>query len=101
MKIQFILQPSVFTTFVLSSFYYFFVASLHAYLKNPCHHKTFASPRQDDKFERLFKMYAEKSKLNMEGLVFSFDGEKISPQATPKNLGMEDGDMIEVNAKAH
>lgn len=46
-------------------------------------------------------MYAEKSKLNMEGLVFSFDGEKISPQATPKNLGMEDGDMIEVNAKAH
>ncbi|XP_039121317.1 uncharacterized protein LOC120258043 [Dioscorea cayenensis subsp. rotundata] len=55
----------------------------------------------DDKFERLFKMYAEKSKLNMEGLVFSFDGEKISPQATPKNLGMEDGDMIEVNAKAH
>ncbi|KAM0945888.1 putative Rad60/SUMO-like domain, Ubiquitin-like domain superfamily [Dioscorea sansibarensis] len=55
----------------------------------------------DDKFERLFKMYAEKSKLNLESLVFSFDGEKISPQATPKNLGMEDGDMIEVNVKAH
>ncbi|KAJ0971588.1 hypothetical protein J5N97_019547 [Dioscorea zingiberensis] len=55
----------------------------------------------DDKFERLFKKYAEKAKINLESLVFSFDGQKISPQATPKSLGMEDDDMIEASVKAH
>ncbi|KDP35012.1 hypothetical protein JCGZ_09300 [Jatropha curcas] len=54
---------------------------------------------KDDKFERLFKMYADKVKLNIQSLVFSFDGDKVSPTATPDSLGMEDDDIIEVDVK--
>ena len=45
-------------------------------------------------------MYAEKVKLQVESLVFSFDGDKVSPAATPEGLGMEDDDMIEVHLKS-
>lgn len=54
----------------------------------------------DDKFERLFKMYADKVKLDIKNLVFCFDGDKISPAATPDGLGMEDNDIIEVHVKS-
>ncbi|CAK9151281.1 unnamed protein product [Ilex paraguariensis] len=53
----------------------------------------------DDKFERLFKMYADKVKLNLQSLIFCFDGDKISPTATPIDLEMEDNDIIEVHVK--
>ncbi|KAL9453314.1 hypothetical protein AB3S75_009006 [Citrus x aurantiifolia] len=53
----------------------------------------------DDKFERLFKMYADKVNLDQENLVFCFDGDKISPEATPASLEMEDNDIIEVHTK--
>ncbi|KAK3031560.1 hypothetical protein RJ639_036359, partial [Escallonia herrerae] len=55
----------------------------------------------DDKFERLFKMYAEKVKLDLQSLAFCFDGDKVSPTATPESLGMEDNDIIEVHAKSN
>lgn len=45
-------------------------------------------------------MYAEKAKLELQSLVFSFDGDKISPTATPDGLGMEDDDIIEVHVKS-
>ncbi|KAF8021243.1 hypothetical protein BT93_G1619 [Corymbia citriodora subsp. variegata] len=54
----------------------------------------------DDKFERLFKLYADRVKLNRENLVFMFDGEKISPSATPDSLGIEDEDSIQVHVKS-
>ncbi|XP_051144298.1 uncharacterized protein LOC127260570 [Andrographis paniculata] len=54
----------------------------------------------DDTFERLFKLYAERMTLDMNNLVFSFDGDKISPSATPASLEMEDNDIIEVHVKA-
>ncbi|XP_074309554.1 uncharacterized protein LOC141644038 [Silene latifolia] len=53
----------------------------------------------DDKFEHLFKRYAAKLKIELEKLVFSFDGDKIDPESTPNSLGMEDDDQIEVNVK--
>ncbi|KAH7516455.1 uncharacterized protein LOC107413329 [Ziziphus jujuba] len=53
----------------------------------------------DDKFERLFKLYADKVKLDQQNLVFCFDGEKVGPEATPDALGMEDDDIIEVHVK--
>ncbi|KAK3189376.1 hypothetical protein Dsin_028937 [Dipteronia sinensis] len=53
----------------------------------------------DDKLERLFKMYADKVKLDLQNLVFTFDGDKIGPTATPGSLGMDDEDMIEVHEK--
>lgn len=54
----------------------------------------------DDKFEKLRKMYADKVKLDIQTIAFSFDGDKISPTATPADLGMEDEDIIEVHVKA-
>ncbi|KAI3825060.1 hypothetical protein L1987_06536 [Smallanthus sonchifolius] len=54
----------------------------------------------DDKFERLFKMYADKVKNKVENLVFCFDGDKIDPSTTPGSLEMEDDDMIEVHVKS-
>ncbi|RYR37172.1 uncharacterized protein [Arachis hypogaea] len=55
---------------------------------------------RDDKFERIFKMYAEKLGCDQNKIVLSFDGDKISPSETPDILGMEDGDMIEVHVKS-
>ncbi|KAK9276821.1 hypothetical protein L1049_006358 [Liquidambar formosana] len=54
----------------------------------------------DDKFERLFKMYADKVKLDLQSLAFCFDGDKISSSTTPDGLGMEDNDIIEVHVKS-
>ncbi|KAH6802074.1 bidirectional amino acid transporter 1 [Perilla frutescens var. frutescens] len=54
----------------------------------------------DDKFERLFKSYADKTKLDVKNLVFCFDGDKINPAQTPDSLGMEDDDIIEVHVKS-
>ncbi|KAK8940304.1 hypothetical protein KSP40_PGU004276 [Platanthera guangdongensis] len=54
----------------------------------------------DDKFERLFKIYAQKANLKLESLAFSFDGERVSPTATPAGLGLENDDIIEVHVKA-
>ncbi|KAL9262917.1 hypothetical protein AKJ16_DCAP04871 [Drosera capensis] len=53
----------------------------------------------DDEFERFFKMYAEKVKIDRTRLVFCFDGEKIDSSVTPASMDMEDGDMIEVHVK--
>ncbi|KAL6186535.1 hypothetical protein ACLB2K_042655 [Fragaria x ananassa] len=50
----------------------------------------------DDKLDRVFKLYADKVKLDIQSLVFRFDGDKIAPDATPQSLGMEDEDIIEV-----
>ncbi|KVH96265.1 uncharacterized protein LOC112528433 [Cynara cardunculus var. scolymus] len=55
---------------------------------------------KDDKFERLFKMYADKVKHKIESLVFCFDGDKIDPKATPSSLEMEDDDIVEVHVKS-
>lgn len=53
----------------------------------------------DDKFEKVFRLYADRLKLDLQNLVFSFDGDKISPTATPGGLGMEDNDIVEVYFK--
>ncbi|KAF3795167.1 hypothetical protein EJ110_NYTH05818 [Nymphaea thermarum] len=54
-----------------------------------------------DKLEKLFKMYAEKVKGDPEKLVFCFDGDKVSPTATPEALGLENDDMLEAHIKTH
>ncbi|XP_020597877.1 uncharacterized protein LOC110037540 isoform X2 [Phalaenopsis equestris] len=50
----------------------------------------------DDKFEKLFKIYAEKAKQKVESFTFSFDGQRVSPTATPAGLGLENDDIIEI-----
>ncbi|CAN1297068.1 Amino-acid permease BAT1 [Linum perenne] len=54
---------------------------------------------KDDSFAIFFKNYAKMAKVEVQDLVFSFDGEKISPNATPAGLDMEDEDIIEVHSK--
>ncbi|KAF4350988.1 hypothetical protein CsatB_021958 [Cannabis sativa] len=54
----------------------------------------------DDKFERLFKLYADKVKLDRQTLAFRFDGDTVGPESTPAALGMEDDDLIEVHVKS-
>lgn len=54
---------------------------------------------QDEKFDKLLKVYAKKAKLNPSDLSFVFDGEKINPSSTPQDLDLEDEDMIEVRRK--
>ncbi|XP_057542798.1 uncharacterized protein LOC130821155 [Amaranthus tricolor] len=54
----------------------------------------------DERFEQLFKKYARKANIDVHKLVFSFDGEKVDPASTPKDLDMEDDDLIEVHVKA-
>ena len=54
---------------------------------------------QDERFEQLFKRYAEKAKIDVQKLVFCFDGDKIDSSSTPESLGMEDDDLIEVHVK--
>lgn len=53
----------------------------------------------DEKFDKIFKAYAEKVKRDLGSLVFSFDGDKVSDTLTPDGLGMEEDDIIEVHAK--
>lgn len=53
----------------------------------------------DESLEQLFKKYAEKAKTDVQKLVFCFDGDKINPASTPRGLGMEDDDLIEVHVK--
>ncbi|XP_047330356.1 uncharacterized protein LOC124933948 [Impatiens glandulifera] len=54
---------------------------------------------KDDKFEKLFRMYGDKNKVEIASLVFTFDGDKINPMLTPNCLGMEDDDIVEVHIK--
>nr|XP_027098820.1 uncharacterized protein LOC113718100 [Coffea arabica] len=51
----------------------------------------------DDKFERLFKMYADKVKLDLQNLVFCFDGVKLVllPPLLGLKIEMEENDIIE------
>ncbi|XP_073300585.1 small ubiquitin-related modifier 2-like [Primulina huaijiensis] len=54
----------------------------------------------DDKLKRLFKMYADRIKLDANNIVILFDGDKISSNSMPDSLGMEENDIIEVHVKS-
>jgi len=50
-----------------------------------------------DKFERLFTAYAKHvGASSSDQFMFQFDGDQLPPNSTPKELGMEDDDIIEV-----
>jgi len=54
---------------------------------------------QTDKFEKLFTVYAKMVEASVSTLSFRFDGDQLSPNSTPKEHEMEDGDIIEVYTK--
>ncbi|KAI0978272.1 hypothetical protein GJ496_005546 [Pomphorhynchus laevis] len=45
---------------------------------------------------KLTKSYAERMGVQLQSLRFMFDGNRINEKDTPKELEMEDGDVIEV-----
>lgn len=54
---------------------------------------------KDEKFEKLFSTYAESISTLPTQLVFIFDGQQILGHNTPKDLDIEDEDIIEVNLR--
>jgi hypothetical protein len=56
---------------------------------------------QADKFERLFTAYAKHvGASSPDQFMFQFDGDQLPANSTPKELGMEDDDIIEVYDKS-
>lgn len=45
---------------------------------------------------RLMKAYAERKGLGLTSIRFLFDGTRVNDDATPKSLGMENDDVIDV-----
>ena len=52
-----------------------------------------------DTFECVFRKYAEKKELNLNEIIFEFDGEKVSADDKPDDLDMESDSVIEVKLK--
>ncbi|KAI3383072.1 hypothetical protein SNEBB_001531 [Seison nebaliae] len=46
---------------------------------------------------KLKKSYSERQDISLNALRFLFDGRRVIDEATPEQLGMEDGDVIEVH----
>ena len=45
---------------------------------------------------RLMNAYATRQGVNLKSVRFLFDGERVREDQTPKDLGLEDGDSIDV-----
>mmetsp|Transcript_24293 Transcript_24293/g.58634 ORF Transcript_24293/g.58634 Transcript_24293/m.58634 type:complete len:86 (-) Transcript_24293:151-408(-) len=48
------------------------------------------------KFKKIFNHYGKSKGVEAKSLKFVFDGERVHPEQTPKELKMEDGDVIDV-----
>jgi len=53
-----------------------------------------------DKFEKLFSAYAKLVGASPSAFSFRFDGDQLSPSSTPKELDLENDDIIEVYDKS-
>lgn len=47
------------------------------------------------KFEKIFNAFCSRKALQPDAVRFLFDGSRINPNQTPKDLDMEDGDSID------
>lgn len=54
----------------------------------------------DEPLQKGAKTFAEKLGLPFSKLVYKFDGEKVQLRSTPEELGMEDGDCIDVSIRS-
>uniref|UniRef100_A0A224YNU7 NFATC2-interacting protein n=1 Tax=Rhipicephalus zambeziensis TaxID=60191 RepID=A0A224YNU7_9ACAR len=53
----------------------------------------------DEPLQKGAKMFAEKVGLPFSKLVYKFDGEKVQLHSTPEELGIEDGDCVDVSIR--
>eukprot|EP00740_Mantoniella_antarctica_P006241 CAMPEP_0181363246 /NCGR_PEP_ID=MMETSP1106-20121128/8588_1 /TAXON_ID=81844 /ORGANISM="Mantoniella antarctica, Strain SL-175" /LENGTH=93 /DNA_ID=CAMNT_0023477555 /DNA_START=41 /DNA_END=322 /DNA_ORIENTATION=- len=51
--------------------------------------------RQTTKFQKIFDAFCSRKALSSDSVRFLFDGQRINPNMTPKDLEMEDGDSID------
>uniref|UniRef100_A0A2R5LJL1 Ubiquitin-like domain-containing protein n=1 Tax=Ornithodoros turicata TaxID=34597 RepID=A0A2R5LJL1_9ACAR len=49
-----------------------------------------------EQLEEALKIFAEKTSLDLSKMVVKFDGEKVDPGESPDDLGIEDGDCIDI-----
>lgn len=54
----------------------------------------------DEPLQKGAKMFAEKLGLPFSKLVYKFDGEKVQLRSTPEELGIEDGDCVDVSIRS-
>lgn len=47
-------------------------------------------------FRKLMTAYCERQSVTSESVVFLFEGERLRGEQTPQEVGMEDGDSIDV-----
>ena len=48
------------------------------------------------RLDKLMRAYCQRTGVSMRSVRFLFDGERIRDNATPRDLAMEDGDVIDV-----
>jgi len=46
--------------------------------------------------QKLMNAFCQRNGVTMQSVRFLFDGARLGPQQTPKDLDMEDGDVIDV-----
>lgn len=59
----------------------------------------FFKVKMNTKLQKVFIVYAQRKGVNVKALRFSFDGERIKDDQTPKVLGMEDQDQLDCFAE--
>lgn len=51
--------------------------------------------KETSKMEKMFTAFCGRTGLDFKSVRFLYDGNRISPDSTPKSLGMQDGDTID------
>lgn len=49
-------------------------------------------------FKKLFEVYAQIKKLDLDRIKFHFEGDRVQPHNTPLSMKMEQGDIIDVSS---
>jgi small ubiquitin-related modifier len=70
---------------------------LNIALKATDGNEVFYKVKRTIKFKRLMKSYCKEAGAEIEGLRFMFDGVRVNGGQTPRELDLEDGDVINVD----
>ena len=54
--------------------------------------------RKEKPFKKLFEVYAQIKKLDLDQIKFHFEGDRVQPHNTPLSMKMEQDDIIDVSA---
>ncbi|GAB5355492.1 hypothetical protein AAMO2058_000210200 [Amorphochlora amoebiformis] len=68
---------------------------LNLKVKSQDGNEVFFKVKKTTSFKRLMEAYCQKVGASSDAVRFLFDGDRISPEKTPADLGMEDEDEID------